>query len=109
MNSISMTEKFTPIEPTYDPALDAYTDVVLFPKKVEMATEHFKKYALPHFKKLAKKTKKPPLTPLQAELLATYTFEATESQMQQLKAFLQELFSEQLLKANANEVKQLAA
>ena len=90
MNNITLSKKFTYSESKYDPSLDAYTDVVLFPQKVELATEHFKKYVLPHLEKKPKKSKKKSLSPLQNELLMVYTFDPTEQQMQELKAFLQQ-------------------
>jgi hypothetical protein len=104
MNNISATKKFTPNEVTYDPALDVYTDVVLFPKKVELATEHFKQYALPHLKKQAKKSKKSTRSALQNELLIVYNFDPTEEQMLQLKAFLAQLFTDELKENQGVEI-----
>jgi hypothetical protein len=42
------TEKYTPIKPKYDATLDAYTDVVLFPKKMERAIAIVEKHGLPN-------------------------------------------------------------
>jgi hypothetical protein len=106
---MSSSEKFTSSESKYDPSLDAYTDVILFPKKVEMATEHFKKYALPHLKKQTKKTKKKSLSPLQNELLTVYSFDPTEQQMQELKAFLQQLFADKMNEGKEKQVAEIAA
>lgn len=96
MNIISSSEKFTSSESKYDPSLDAYTDVVLFPKKLEEATELYKRLILPYQKEKPKKRKKKNLSPLQNELLMVYTFDPTEQQMQELKAFLQQLFAENI-------------
>lgn len=109
MNNISTTKKFTPNEVTYDPTLDAYNDVVLFPKKVELATEHFKKYALPHLKKQTKKSKKPTRSVLQNELLIVYNFDPTEEQMLQLKTFLAQLFADKLNELKINQEVEMAA
>jgi hypothetical protein len=97
---ISVTEKFTPFEATYDPELDIYTNISLFPKKVEKATEILKELALP---KIKKKGKKPPLSPLQNELLTIYTFDPTEQQMQQLKDFLAQLFADKFNESKAKQ------
>lgn len=97
MNNIpSLSEQFKSSESKYDPSLDAYTDVVLFPKKVEEATELYKRLVLPHQIKKRKKKKKKSLSPLQNELLTVYTFDPTEQQMQELKAFLQQLFADKI-------------
>ncbi len=108
MNIIA-TEKFTPVEVKYDPALDIYTDTVLFPKKLEMATEHFKQYALPHLTKQSKKSKKSTRTALQNELMTIYSFEPTEEQLLQVKTFLAQLFADKLNLPNVNEEAQTTA
>jgi hypothetical protein len=104
MNNVSATKKFMPNEVKYDPALDVYNDVVLFPKKVELATEHFKQYALPHLKKQTKKSKKSTRTALQNELLIVYNFDPTEEQMLKLKAFLAQLFTDELKENQGVEI-----
>jgi hypothetical protein len=85
MNNTSSSKKLVSSESKYDPSLDAYTDEVFFPQKVEEATELYKRLVLPYQKQ---KGKKPFLTALQNELLNIYTFE--------LKAFLAQLFADKI-------------
>ncbi len=105
-----VTEKYTPIKPKYDPSLDDYDNVVLFPKKMELAIATIEKYGLPSglkrsekSKKQQKKDKKTALSILQNELLAVYTFDPTEQQMQQLKDFLAQMFPDKLKPAVKQE------
>jgi hypothetical protein len=93
MNNTSSSKKLVSSESKYDPSLDAYTDEVFFPQKVEEATELYKRLVLPYQKQ---KGKKPFLTALQNELLNIYTFEPTEEEMLQLKAFLAQLFADKI-------------
>jgi hypothetical protein len=90
-------KKFAPAKITYDPSLDAYTNVVLFPKKLAEATAFIEKHGLPERfmtpKKRVKESSKPPLTNLQKELLEIYALEPTDEQMTALKDFLAQLFA----------------
>ena len=91
-------EKFVPREVTYDPSLDAYTDVVLFPEKLARAQELLENCIVPNKKtRISKTILTPPLTDLQKELLQAYTLEPSEQQMAALKAFLAQLFSKTTL------------
>jgi hypothetical protein len=68
-------------------------------RKMAIAVAFIEEHGLPEDLKTSKKTKKkkiqtPPLTALQKELLDIYTLEPTEQQMLELKAFLEQLFSE---------------
>ncbi len=76
----------------YDPALDVYADVVLFPKKLALATAILENYVL--FQK--NKLKQPQLTDLQAELLGLCAREATEKQVKKLNSFLFYLHSDEI-------------
>jgi hypothetical protein len=100
-------EKYRPVKPKYDPNLDDYDNIVLFPKKMELAIATIEKFGLPsgieRTKKGKKKHTKTARSPLQNELLTIYTFDPTEQQMQQLKDFLAQLFADKL---NESKVKQ---
>jgi hypothetical protein len=102
------TEKYSPIQPKYDPTLDAYTDVVLFPKKMESAIETIQKYDLPPALKRARKRKKSTVSALQNELLTIFDFDPTEEQLLKLKAFLSQLFADKLKTAQPMQDKMAA-
>jgi hypothetical protein len=107
MKEMAQAEKFVPAEVMYDPDLDAYTDVVLFPKKLAIATELYKKYVLPaQEKNIPPRNQSEPksMTNLQAELLSIYAFEASEKQMLQLKKFLSQLFKDERKQLEDNEI-----
>lgn len=44
-----VTRSLDPARDKYDPELDKYKDVVLFPKQVERANEILKKYPIPQW------------------------------------------------------------
>jgi hypothetical protein len=84
---------------TYDPRLDdeEKNNPNPFPEKMALAIATIEQYGLPNHIMYPKKQKQPTLSPLQAELLAVYeNIEPTDMQMLELKAFLQQLFGEQL-------------
>ncbi len=108
MEDLIITEKFMTKEVSYDPSLDAYTDVVFFPKKLALATELYKTHALPKKKKINKRgvrvqSRSKNLTNLQAELLSIYALNASEKQMLKLKDFLAQLFSNEQDKVESKE------
>jgi hypothetical protein len=81
-----------------DPRLDEYNDKILFPEKVEKAKAIINKVGLPKGKvKATKRTKLKPFTSLQKELLSIYALEPTAKEMEELKAFMHNLFEKKLL------------
>lgn len=83
-----------------------------FPRKMALAIEFIEKNGLPPTVKQAKTnkiSKKSQLSPLQTELLSIYDFNPTEQQMQQLKDFLQQLFSEEIFKSETNQKVKMVA
>jgi hypothetical protein len=107
MKEMMQTEKFVPTEVVYDPDLDAYTDVVLFPKKLAIATEIYEKYVITNRENPTIERSLPlpqKMTNLQVELLSVYAFEASEKQMSQLKKFLYQLFKDEFKKGEIKEV-----
>lgn len=78
-------------------------------KKKALAIEIIEKYGLPPQLEKPKKIKKKNLSPLQNELLTVYTFDPTEQQMQELKAFLQQLFADKINTVKENKVIEMAA
>lgn len=103
MKNTAAAEKFTPREAEYDPSLDVYTNVSLFPKKMEQAAATIKKYGLPPHIKRVEKNKKSAVSTLQNELLTVFSLDPSEQQMQELKAFLYQLFGEQINKTKQKE------
>ena len=101
-NTVS-TEKFTVKEVKYDPSLDAYTNVSLFPKKMELALATIKKHGLPDHVRQTHRLKKPARSVLQNELLTVFALDPTAQQMQELTTFLYQLFGEQLKAAKTEE------
>ena len=80
-----------------------------FPEKMARAIDFLEKNGLPPNVKRIKTSKKPPRSTLQTELLAVYAFEPTEQQMQQLKDFLAQLFSDKLNELKVKQEVQIAA
>jgi hypothetical protein len=64
------------------------------PRKMAIAMAIFDEYSAAKKIKRAKKSAQPQLTTLQKELLDFYAQEPTEVQMQQVKAFLAQMFQE---------------
>lgn len=92
---------------TLNPNMKVYPNP--FPRKMALAIEFIEKYGLPPQLEKPKKSKKPTPSTLQNELLTIYTFEPTEEQMQQLKAFLAQLFADKLKPSKANKEVEMAA
>jgi uncharacterized protein YjaZ len=88
----------------HDPNLDDYVknNPNPFPKKLALATELVEKYYLPNLnnnqKVAAKKIKKQKknLSILQQELLIIYDLQPNDQKLATLKAFMQELFAEEI-------------
>jgi hypothetical protein len=79
-----------------DESLDRPENRVYASKKLAMANAFLAKANLPQKEKIAKSrlSIEARLTPIQTELLRFYTMNPTESQMQLLRDFLEQLFSE---------------
>ena len=87
-----------------DPFLDEYDNKILFPEKVAKATETMRRVGLPNEKLKTQKQPKPkPLTKLQKELLSLYALDPTATQMQELKAFMQNLFEKKVVESTMSQ------
>lgn len=95
----------------YDPSLDDIEkkNPNPFPEKMARAIAFIEKNGLPARLQQPKKSKKSTRTTLQNELLTIYTFDPTEEQMLQLKAFLAQLFADKLNASKVNQEVEMVA
>ena len=91
---------------TLDPNMKVCANPV--PKTIARAIAFLEKHDLPPQVEKTKKSKKSTRTTLQNELLTIYTFDPTEEQMLQLKAFLAQLFADKLNASKVQEVEMVA-
>jgi hypothetical protein len=84
-----------------DKELNAYSNKVFFPKKVERANQFLEKFGLPQQVEDDLALQKDNLTALQKALLKFYVQEPTEEQLGQLNDFLSQLFTENREKIRA--------
>lgn len=108
MKNTASTEKFIVKEVEYHPSLDAYTNVSLFPEKMELAVATIKKHGLPAHIKRTEKTNQPSVSTLQNELLTVFSLDPSEQQMQELKTFLYQLFGEQIKAVKTKKMEEIA-
>ena len=82
MKKTAALDKIKDAEAIYAPRLDAYTNTVLFPKKLTLVTDLLEKHIVPNKKKRIRKVvTSPALTDLQKELLDVYILEPSEQQL----------------------------
>jgi hypothetical protein len=79
---------------TLNPNMKVYENP--FPEKMARAVAFFEKNGLPPDIERPKTRKKATRSTLQKELLTVFSLDPSEQQMQELKAFLYQLFGEQL-------------
>lgn len=82
----------------YDPSLDddELNDPNPFPEKMARAVAFLEKNGLPPDIERPKTRKKTSRSTLQTELLTVFSLDPSEQQMQELSAFLYQLFGEQI-------------
>ena len=73
------------------------------PEKMARAIAFLEEHGLPPELEKPKKSKKHTRSTLQNELLNIYTFEPTEEEMLQLKAFLAQLFADKMKESKAHQ------
>lgn len=73
------------------------------PKTIARAIAFLEEHGLPPEIEKTKKRKKSSRSALQNELLNIYTFEPTEEEMLQLKAFLAQLFADKIKESKAHQ------
>jgi hypothetical protein len=95
---------------TYDPDLDNFEEKYPnpFPEKMARAVAFLEKHGLPPNIERAQRLQESSVSTLQNELLTVFSFEPSEQQMQELKAFLYQLFGEQLKAAKSEKVEEMA-
>jgi hypothetical protein len=94
----------------YNPSLDddEKNDPNPFPEKMAKAVAFFEKNGLPPDIERSKTRKKATHSTLQNELLTVFSLDPSEAQMQELKAFLYQLFGEQIKTATTKKEVEMA-